>query len=104
MVNMFNIFVNRWQLAAKLLSISNAPEATPAFHLWLPLAEPVASLIAAAAMRGVVLAPPTVVPGGPPPKGLRLCLGAPETLDDLEAAIVIISEILSADELQHSLV
>jgi DNA-binding transcriptional MocR family regulator len=94
---------SRWRLAARLLSFPNAADATPAFHLWLPLASPVAGLIAAAAMRGVVLAPPTIVPSDQPPKGLRLCLGAPETLAELETAIAIIREILNGEGL-HSLV
>jgi DNA-binding transcriptional MocR family regulator len=94
---------SRWRLATRLLNFPDVAEATPAFHLWLPLTSPVAGLIAAAAMRGVVLAPPTIVSGDPPPKGLRICLGAPETLDELEAALAIIGEILNGEGL-HSLV
>ena len=94
---------SRWRLAARLLRIPTAADATPAFHLWLSLASPVASLIAAAAMRGVILAPPTIVPGDEPPTGVRLCLGAPETLAEVEAAIGIVGEILNGDGL-HSLV
>jgi DNA-binding transcriptional MocR family regulator len=94
---------SRWHLAARLLGLRNTADATPAFHLWLSLGSPVADLIAAAAMRGVVLAPPTIVSGDPPPTGLRLCLGAPETLAELEAAIAIIGEILNGQGL-HSLV
>ncbi len=93
----------RWRLAGQYLGAHIRCQAPAAFHLWLTLSSPVADLIAAAAMRGIALAPPTAVPGDAPPSGVRLCLGAPERLGDLEAALAAICAILDGDG-QHSLV
>jgi DNA-binding transcriptional MocR family regulator len=94
---------SRSRVAARLSNVRPASKAVSAFHFWLPLASSVAGLIAAAAMRGVILAPPTIVAGEQAPTGLRLCLGGAETLTELEAAITIIGDILNGDGL-HSLV
>jgi hypothetical protein len=45
-------------------------------------------------MRGVVLAPPVTASGGPSHGGLRLCLGAPERLDDLRRGLAVVAGIL----------
>lgn len=64
------------------------------FHLWLPITGQAADIIATSAAKGVLLAPPLVVPGAPAPEGLRLCLGAPTSLAELERGLHIIATIL----------
>ncbi|MDJ0391117.1 PLP-dependent aminotransferase family protein [Roseomonas sp. E05] len=88
------IAAERWNLAREVLGSVLPPPTPPAFHLWLPLARPPAELVAEAAGRGVVLALPTEAPGAPPPRGLRLCLGALERTADLREALAVLAAIL----------
>jgi DNA-binding transcriptional MocR family regulator len=90
----------RWALAGKILGARHMPAGPAAFHLWLPMSSPVVELITAAAMRGVVLASPTIVAGDAPPAGIRLCLGAPAKITDLEFALRIIAAVLDGSS-QH---
>lgn len=69
-----------------------------AFHLWLPLNRPVAEVIAEAAMLGVVVAPPAQLPDAEPIQGIRICLGAPESLGELRTALVSIAAVLRGTE------
>ena len=90
----------RWTLASNVLGPRYVPAGPAAFHLWLPTSSPVVELITAAAMRGVVLASPTTVAGDAPPAGIRLCLGAPAKIIDLEIALRIIAAVLDGSS-QH---
>ena len=73
------------------------PRAEVAFHLWLPLPQPwnVSGLIASAARHGVRLAEPISWSGGRGlTPGVRLCLGAAATDDDLDEALRRLAAIL----------
>ncbi|HEY4276123.1 MAG TPA: PLP-dependent aminotransferase family protein [Rhizomicrobium sp.] len=93
----------RWSLARGILGDKFVPDIQPMFHLWLPLGFPAVELITAAAMRGVVLASPTLSEGDAPPLGVRLCLGAPEQIDDLARALKIIAIALE-DSGRHNFI
>jgi DNA-binding transcriptional MocR family regulator len=93
----------RWTLARNILGDRYVSTGTPAFHLWLPISSPAVELITAAAMRGVVLASPTTAPGDEPPAGVRLCMGAPEKIADLETALRIISAALEGTTRHHQI-
>jgi DNA-binding transcriptional MocR family regulator len=88
------VAAERWRLAADVLGGRMRGGAVPAFHVWLPVVGSPADIVAAAAMRGVVLAPPVTAAGGPSHGGLRLCLGAPESLDDLRRGLAVVAGIL----------
>ncbi len=88
------IAARRWALAREALGPRASLPSLPAFHLWLPLAVPPAEIVAEAAMRGVILAPPTEAAGAPMPNGLRLCLGAPESDEALGSGLAVLAEII----------
>jgi DNA-binding transcriptional MocR family regulator len=73
-------------------------EAEPAgFHLWLRLPQewPAAQFVVSARRNGVNLAPPEAVAvDETSPNGVRLCIGAPETVQDLRAGLDILLELL----------
>lgn len=73
----------------------------PSFHVWLPIADQgsPAGLVAKVALKGVSLAPPTyVAPGRASTFGIRLCLGAPQSIKDLQFALTTVAEAVSSDE------
>jgi DNA-binding transcriptional MocR family regulator len=77
------------------------PTPEPAFHVWvkLPPGRSVMDIVAQAAVRGVQLAPPAAVqPFDPGMLGFRVCLGGPESLDELAEALRIIRSILDKNE------
>ena len=90
----------RWELAIDILQsvVPNLPQTRPAFHMWVPLRRPVVEVIAEAAMQGVVLAPAAQVPGAEPLAGLRLCLGAPSDMDELQWALHRVAGVLGGRE------
>jgi DNA-binding transcriptional MocR family regulator len=85
----------RWDLALAVMSDHISPPSShPAFHLWLPLAGPPAPMVAEAALLGVVLSPPSEVPGPGVPRGIRLCLGGAADLDELGRALAVVTALL----------
>ncbi|HEY7513577.1 MAG TPA: PLP-dependent aminotransferase family protein, partial [Vicinamibacteria bacterium] len=87
----------RQAMAATLLP-GRAPGAHPdGFHLWLPLPEPWRSetFTAEARRRGVaVTAAETFVLGpAPPPRAVRVCLGAPRTREELETGLRTLADL-----------
>uniref|UniRef100_A0A8J4HBT5 PLP-dependent aminotransferase family protein n=1 Tax=Acidicaldus sp. TaxID=1872105 RepID=A0A8J4HBT5_9PROT len=84
----------RWRLAKDSLGCHVRFPETIGFHLWLPTAGTAAEIVTAAAAQGVVLAPPLAIPGARAPEGLRLCLGAPTDLTQLQRGLGIIAAIL----------
>lgn len=91
---------SRRKLAAEILGRHVAPlsDTDPAsFHLWLPLPRewPAAQIVAAARRRGVNLTPPEAVAvDDMSPNGVRLCIGGPETLEDLRRGLEVLLELL----------
>ena len=94
------VAAQRWDLAVGMLGLTapDLPGFGPAFHLWVPLRRPVAEIIAEAAMQGVVLAPAAQLSGGEAPAGLRLCLGAPGSLEELQWALARLAGVLEGLE------
>jgi DNA-binding transcriptional MocR family regulator len=92
----------RNDIARRLLKGWLAPsEATPGFHVWLPLpaGRTLTALIAQAAQAGLTIAPPHALrPNDPGSLGVRLCLGGPSTEHELEDALVELRRILEQAE------
>jgi DNA-binding transcriptional MocR family regulator len=75
--------------------------AAPGFHIWLPLppGRTLNALVTQAAQAGITLAPPGSLQRMQTEQlGIRLCLGAPATEEDLERALVEIRRILEMAE------
>lgn len=75
--------------------------ATPGFHIWLPLpaGRTLNALVTQAAQAGITLAPPGALQRMESDNlGIRLCLGAPATEEDLERALIEIRQILEMAE------
>lgn len=73
----------------------------PGFHIWLPLpaGRTLNALVTQAAQAGITLAPPGSLQRMDTEKlGIRLCLGAPATEEDLERALIEIRQILEMAE------
>ncbi|MFG1359091.1 aminotransferase-like domain-containing protein [Xanthobacter pseudotagetidis] len=73
----------------------------PCFHVWLPLpmGRTLMAFIAQAAQAGITLAPPGALrPQDPGSLGVRLCLGAPASEADIEAAVTELRAILEMPE------
>jgi DNA-binding transcriptional MocR family regulator len=73
----------------------------PGFHIWLPLpaGRTLNALVTQAAQAGITLAPPGSLQRMETEKlGIRLCLGAPATEEDLERALIEIRRILEMAE------
>jgi DNA-binding transcriptional MocR family regulator len=91
----------RSDLARRLLPLGESFHEIPSFHVWLPIADQgsLAGLVAKVALKGVSLAPPTyVAPGRARLSGIRLCLGAPRSIEDLEYALKAVAEAVTSDE------
>lgn len=84
----------RWHLAQAILGRQVRFPGTIGFHLWLSTHGTPTDIITSAAAHGVVLAPPVTIPGAAAPEGLRLCLGAPTSLAEVERGLAIIAVIL----------
>jgi DNA-binding transcriptional MocR family regulator len=79
----------------------HGPPVQPAFHIWLPLPQGRAptELAAAAAVRGVQVAPPNVLPSPDPVQaGIRICLGCTDALDQVRCGLEIIAHLLDQGE------
>jgi DNA-binding transcriptional MocR family regulator len=91
----------RTRLALRLLGQAAEPPAAPgSLHLWLPMPALDAERCAAHALRaGVQLTPPgaPIVEGDL--AGVRVCLGGPDTIGELEGALKVVAEAVggSAD-------
>jgi DNA-binding transcriptional MocR family regulator len=73
----------------------------PGFHIWLPLpaGRTLNALVTQAAQAGITLAPPGALQRMQTEQlGIRLCLGAPGTEEDLERALIEIRRILEMAE------
>ncbi len=73
----------------------------PGFHVWLPLpaGRTMNALVTQAAQAGITLAPPGALQRMETDvRGIRLCLGAPATEEDLERALIEIRRILEMAE------
>ena len=73
----------------------------PGFHIWLPLpaGRTMNALVTQAAQAGITLAPPGSLQRMPTEHlGIRLCLGAPATEENLERALIEIRRILEMAE------
>lgn len=70
------------------------------YHAWLQLPPPwtSAGFVSAARARGVVLSPSGafVVGSVAPPPAVRICLAAPERIDDVERGLAIVRDLLEA--------
>jgi DNA-binding transcriptional MocR family regulator len=91
----------RTDVARRLLPLDAKPNRTPSFHVWLPVEDQgsLAGLVAKVGLHGVSLAPPTyVAPERAIPSGIRLCLGAPSSIAELEFALTIVAEALGSDD------
>ncbi|HWX23990.1 MAG TPA: PLP-dependent aminotransferase family protein, partial [Vicinamibacteria bacterium] len=90
----------RQALAASVLGGAKLTAHPSGYHLWLHLGEPWHSETFAteARSRGVLVTPASVfaVGGGPVHNGVRLCLGAARSRDELERGLVRVHEALSA--------
>jgi DNA-binding transcriptional MocR family regulator len=90
----------RQALAAAVLAGATLRAHPSGYHLWLHLQEPWHSdtFTAEARSRGVLVTPASVFSAGegPVPNGVRLCLGAAGTREDLERGLARIHETLSA--------
>ncbi|MHA1597971.1 MAG: MocR-like ectoine utilization transcription factor EhuR [Alphaproteobacteria bacterium] len=77
--------------------IVNHPEG---YHLWLtlPYGIEVENVLRTATGRGIALTPPDVftIDGDKPPNAVRVCLGAPQTMRELEKGLLILRDILDA--------
>jgi len=91
-----NIIVRR--VLKEWLPPSDSP---PGFHIWLPLpaGRTMNALVTQAAQAGITLAPPGSLQRMPTEHlGIRLCLGAPATEENLERALIEIRRILEMAE------
>ncbi|WP_458094404.1 aminotransferase-like domain-containing protein [Roseomonas sp. WA12] len=89
----------RQALAARLLPLRASPSAHPAsMHLWLALPRGMAAqeLMQRAAVLGVRITPGGAFGVGSAPNSIRLALGAPVNRDELERALRVLAEALSA--------
>jgi DNA-binding transcriptional MocR family regulator len=84
----------RWAIAREVLGPRNVPDSDPSYQLWLTPNIPIADLVSAAALHGVILAPTSPIPGSPPSQGIRICIGAPKKREDLRAALQVIAMAL----------
>jgi DNA-binding transcriptional MocR family regulator len=58
-----------------------------------------AGLVSKVGLHGVSIAPPTyVAPERGTPSGIRLCLGASASIEELESALKIVSEALESED------
>lgn len=87
----------RTELAFAYLGHRIAPPSGPAcLHIWLPMSELEAEQVAGRALRaGVELTPPAACCVGPA-TGLRLCLGGPDDIGDLERGLTIVATALAS--------
>jgi len=92
----------RNDLAKKILgSLVVKMSETPAFHTWmeLPAGRTHSGLISQAAQCGVTVSSPTLLhPFDEMRNGIRLCLGGPESISDLEQALKTLLAILQDAE------
>jgi DNA-binding transcriptional MocR family regulator len=91
----------RSNMARRLLPLGETSFDIPSFHVWLPIADQgsLAGLVGEVGLKGVGLAPPTyVAPGRAKVSGIRLCLGAPRSIEDLEYALKVVGEAVTSDE------
>jgi DNA-binding transcriptional MocR family regulator len=91
----------RTEAARRLLPLDAIFAHTPSFHVWLPVEDQgsLAGLVAKVGLHGVSLAPPTyVAPEQAHQSGIRLCLGAPTSFEDLEFALTKVAEAIGSDE------
>ncbi|MFN3656613.1 MAG: PLP-dependent aminotransferase family protein [Pseudolabrys sp.] len=75
--------------------------AAPGFHVWLPMpaGRNAATLVMQAAMAGITIATPDALQSfDPMSNGVRLCLGAPPSDTDVEAALRAVRSILDSAE------
>jgi len=93
--------VRRTEVAARMLPLRTPRDRFPSFHVWLPVEDQgsLAGLVSRVGLHGVSMAPPTyVAPGRGTPSGIRLCLGAPTSMKELEAALQIVSDALESED------
>ncbi len=91
----------RTELAARILPLKTPHDRIPSFHVWLPVGDEgsLAGLVSKVGLHGVSMAPPTyVAPERGTPSGIRLCLGAPDSIDELQSALEIVSEALKSED------
>jgi len=91
----------RTELAARILPLKTPRDRFPSFHVWLPVEDQgsLAGLVSKVGLHGVSIAPPTyVAPERGTPSGIRLCLGAPASIEELESALKIVSEALESED------
>ena len=81
------------------ISVNPGP---PGFHIWLKIPARAQDLIpysAGSEMAGVTIAAPDVLTSlDAMSNGVRLCLGTPETDDDVEFALMTVRDILDKAE------
>ncbi len=99
----------RQRLAVTVLGRARLSTHPASYHLWLELPEPwrSAAFVASARRRGVAVTPAEVfvVGEGEPPRGVRVCLGAARSREQVEAGLRILASMLeSAPEPELSIV
>lgn len=96
-----DVAARRNAIANRVLEPWLVPAPPTSFHVWLslPAGRTVTALISQAAMENITLVAPVALrPQHPVPEGMRLCLGAPHTEDELEKALLILRDILKSAE------
>ncbi len=97
----------RQQLAERLLAPHAVRASLPAFHLWMPLAEPwrVDELVAQAAILGVTIAATDIfVPGrAPTPHAIRVCTGTEADVARLETGLRVLARMLQVGPMRYAL-
>ncbi len=91
----------RTAIARDILGAQLKPFDTPAFHVWLnmPAGRTTSGLLAQAAMAGVTLAAPSpLISSSGFDQGVRLCLGAPRTIEQLKHALRQVAGVLDESE------
>lgn len=91
----------RQEIAARVLAGLDYDAQAHGYYAWLHLPRPWTSveLAHAARRRGVAVTPSTAFltsPSAAPPAAVRVCLGAPETADEMERGLRILREVLDA--------
>jgi DNA-binding transcriptional MocR family regulator len=91
----------RSELAARILPLNTPHDRFPSFHVWLPVEDQgaLAGLVSKVGLHGVSIAPPTyVAPERGTPSGIRLCLGAPASMKELESALKVVADALENED------
>lgn len=87
-------------LGGRLESTGGDGSVGAGYHLWLPLPEPwrVEDFVSEARSRGALVSSSEmfVVGRGAAPHAIRVCLGAPETHEELETGLEIIAKLLES--------